>query len=109
MVGRRESVLVQVRLPRRLVEEIDRLVEEGYYSSRSSFFEDAVRRRLEELSVVRDEVSSLVLDYLSGRIEKVFGVGDVVDVNVEEARHRLEELGLESVERALDRVRGRVK
>jgi Arc/MetJ-type ribon-helix-helix transcriptional regulator len=38
---------VQVRLTRRIVEEIDRLVEAGLHCSRSDFVRDAIRRHIE--------------------------------------------------------------
>ncbi len=104
----KKSILIQVRLPRELVEEIDKLIEEGHYSSRTSFFEDAARRRLEELSMVRNEIALLVKDYLNGKAEKV-NEKLSIDINLEEAKRRLRELGLEDVMRALDKIRGRVK
>lgn len=39
-----KSMLVQVRMPPRLVEQLDRMTEEGLYSSRSEAILDSVRR-----------------------------------------------------------------
>ena len=39
-----KSMLVQVRMPPRLVEALDRLAKEGLYTSRSEAIHDAVRR-----------------------------------------------------------------
>ena len=39
-----KSMLVQVRMPPRLVQQLDRMTEEGLYSSRSEAILDSVRR-----------------------------------------------------------------
>ncbi|RLG48796.1 MAG: CopG family transcriptional regulator, partial [Thermoproteota archaeon] len=40
-------MVVQLRLPARLVRELDRLTEEGYYGSRTEAVADAIRHLLE--------------------------------------------------------------
>ena len=40
--------LTQVRLPEKLVQELDRFVKQGYYASKSDLIRDAIRRLLLE-------------------------------------------------------------
>ncbi|ASJ17055.1 CopG family transcriptional regulator [Thermococcus chitonophagus] len=43
------TIKISVRLPPKIVEEIDRLVQNGVFSSRSDFIKEAVRHYLREL------------------------------------------------------------
>jgi Arc/MetJ-type ribon-helix-helix transcriptional regulator len=43
--------LTQVRLPSKLVAELDRFVKQGYYASKSDLIRDAIRRLLLERQV----------------------------------------------------------
>jgi len=103
----RKTILVQIRLPRKLVEEIDNLIRKGYYSSRTSFFEDAARRRLEEILSTSNELMYFVREYLEGKIEKTLSERVKITIDLSEAKKRLESLGLEDITRTMDRLRGR--
>jgi len=43
------SIKVSARIPAKIVEEIDKLVQEGIFSNRSDFIKEAVRNYLREL------------------------------------------------------------
>ncbi|MBI4146547.1 ribbon-helix-helix protein, CopG family [Candidatus Woesearchaeota archaeon] len=43
--------LTQVRLPEKLVQELDRFVKQGYYASKSDLIRDAIRRLLLERQI----------------------------------------------------------
>ncbi len=43
--------LTQVRLPGKLVQELDRFVKQGYYASKSDLIRDAIRRLLLERQI----------------------------------------------------------
>ena len=102
-----KTILVQIRLPRKLVEEIDNLIRKGYYSSRTSFFEDAARRRLEEILSTSNELMYFVREYLEGKIEKTLSERAKITIDLNEAKKRLESLGLEDITRTMGRLRGR--
>jgi len=63
---RKDSVIVTVRLPRRLVEEIDRLVDNGVFESRS----DAIRRAISFL-VNGGECSIVIPDEIRVRGRRI--------------------------------------
>ncbi|MFA4662246.1 ribbon-helix-helix domain-containing protein [Pyrococcus kukulkanii] len=43
------TIRISVRLPPKIVEEIDRLIQKGVFSNRSDFIKEAVRHYLREL------------------------------------------------------------
>ena len=43
------TVKISIRLPSKIVEEIDRLVQSGVFSNRSDFIKEAVRHYLKEM------------------------------------------------------------
>ncbi len=98
------TVLVQARLPERLVREIDRLVEEGWYKSRTDALEDAVRRLLLRFRVA-DEIGRLTLYRLEGRLTDV----DPLDIVVEDdVRSDLREVfGTDDVDQVMRIIRRR--
>jgi len=60
------KVVVEVRLPAKLVKGLDRLTEEGYYSNRTEAIADAVRHLLERYEK-GGRVAKIVRMYLLGR------------------------------------------
>jgi len=64
-----KRVLVQIRLPEKLVKTIDKLIKEGYYSSRSELYADALRRFLNDFKFM-DEISDFIEEYLSNNIKR---------------------------------------
>jgi len=100
-----ERVVVQARLPARLVRELDRLTEEGYYGSRTEAIADAIRHLLEKYRK-GGRLARMVRLYLMGRRPKP---APLEDVDVEEAMRVLREtLGTDDLDRIMDIVRGRV-
>jgi len=100
------NVLVQVRLPIKVVEKMDRLIELGYYNSRSEVIADLIRRIDEEL--FGDKIALFIEDYLNGRVKHEYNLKLRVKIDVENARKRFKELfGTDDVSKILDKVRGR--
>ena len=102
-----KTVLIQLRLPIKLVEKMDRLIKLGYYSSRSEFISDLIRS-LDERKF-GDELALYIEDYLNGRIKRERDLKLRVEINVEDARRRFKEIfGTDDVSKILDWVRCRV-
>jgi|GEM_PF-948672 len=103
----KESVLLQVRIPIRIIKKLDRLIEAGIFRSRSEAVAESLRRLLLEYSTLVDEESFIVERYLSGRLEKDLSPSDIVEVNVEEAKENLAKFfGTTDVDVILRRIRG---
>jgi len=103
----RESVLLQVRVPMRIVKELDKLIEAGIFRSRSEAVAESLRKLLLEYSTLVEGESFIVEAYLSGRLERDLGPNDTVEVSVEEAKENLVEFfGTADVDAILKRVRG---
>jgi len=102
-----KTILVQIRLPRKLVEEIDNLIRKGYYSSRTSFFEDAARRRLEEVRFASNELMYFVREYLEGKLERTLTEKAKIIIDLNEAKKRLKSVSLEDITHTMNRLRGR--
>ncbi len=99
-----ERVVVQVRLPARLVRELDRLTEEGYYGSRTEAIADAIRHLLERYRR-GGGLARVVRLYLLGRRPRP----PKLEVDVDEAvRNIRESLGTDDPDRVMDILRGRV-
>jgi len=45
-----DAITVSFRLPRKIIEEVDKVIEQGYFQSRSDFFREAIRRYLLQLN-----------------------------------------------------------
>ena len=100
-----ERVVVQARLPARLVRELDRLTEEGYYGSRTEAIADAIRHLLERYRR-GGRLARMVRLYLVGRRPRPV---PLEEVNIEEAMRALREsLGTDDLDRVMDVLRGRV-
>jgi len=70
--GRGQSVekcVVSVRMPRRLLEEMDKLMDEGIFKARSEIVKEALEELLEELGVERilSEVEEIDIPTIKGR------------------------------------------
>ena len=62
-----KTVLIQARLPEKLVRDLDKLVKNGYYKNRTDAIEDAIRLLLER-RLKLGVIGRLVGLYLSGKI-----------------------------------------
>ena len=103
----KESVLLQVRVPMRIVKELDRLIEAGIFRSRSEAVAESLRRLLLEYSTLVEEESFIVEMYLSGKLERNLSPDDTVEVSVEEAKENLAKFfGTADVDAILRRIRG---
>ncbi len=101
------TTLVQTRLPRKLVEKLDELVELGLFSSRSEVVAEAVRRLILEYDRLLDEDLAFIEKYLSGKKPTVT-TNVAEEVNVKEALRRVQEIfGSSRVEDAIAYLRGR--
>jgi len=102
-----KTILVQVRLPIKLVEKMDRLIELGHYNSRSEVIADLIRHIDER--IFGDEVALFIEDYLKGRVKREDDLKLRVEIDVDGARRRFKELfGTDDISRILDKVRGRI-
>jgi Arc/MetJ-type ribon-helix-helix transcriptional regulator len=45
-----EAITVSLRLPKRVIEEVDKVVEQGFFQSRSDFIREAIRQYLIRLN-----------------------------------------------------------
>ena len=101
---RAKTVLVQARLPERLVQGLDRLVEEGWYRSRTDALEDAIRRLLMRF-MARSEAGRLAARRLEGRLEDV----DPLDIVLGEDARRdvVEAFGTDNVDEVIKVIRRR--
>ena len=102
------KVVVQVRLPAALVEELDKLADSGLYSDRTEAITDAVRHILERYSQA-DELAKLIRLYMLGKIPRTSSIEDVGVVGrEEEIRDAVRNIyGTDDVDAVLDRLRGR--
>ncbi len=85
-----DTVLVQVRLPRNLVEKLDELVRLGLFSSRSEIVVEAVRRLILEYGRVIKEDVILIEEYICGKKPNVTS-SVAKEVDVEEALKKIKE------------------
>jgi Arc/MetJ-type ribon-helix-helix transcriptional regulator len=45
-----DGITVSLRLPRKIIEEVDKVVEQGFFQSRSDFIREAIRQYLIRLN-----------------------------------------------------------
>ena len=70
LFGERENELVSTRLTLREIEQIDKLIERGYFLNRADFVRSSIREKLSEMQIlsVRDvdikEAKKEILSYL---------------------------------------------
>ncbi len=103
-----DTVLVQARLPRRLVEKLDELVELGLFSSRSEVVAEAVRRLILEYGRVVEEDVVFIEKYLSGEKPAPTTSSVAEEVDLEEAMRKVRGfLGSNRVEDAITYIRGK--
>ncbi len=104
----RKTRLLQVRLPERIVKEVDKLIELGLFRSRGEVVAEALRRLIMDYSSLADDLSSVIELYLSGRLERDLKPKTRVEVDIEEARRRiLDFFGTDDVDEVLKAVRRR--
>jgi len=99
-----ERVLIQVRLPARLVRELDKLTEEGYYGTRTEAIADAIRHLLERYERGGD-VAKMVRLFLLGRKPRSPGKIQIDHNKVREILIR--EFGTDDLDKILGKLRGR--
>ncbi|HDD69430.1 MAG TPA: ribbon-helix-helix protein, CopG family [Candidatus Korarchaeota archaeon] len=99
------KVVIQVRLPAKLVRELDKLTEEGYYSNRTEAIADAIRHLLERYGR-GGKTARVVRMYLLGRRPSSPGK---LEVDVESARQYLiEQFGTDELDVIVARMRRRL-
>jgi len=99
------KVIIQVRLPAKLVKELDRLTEEGYYSNRTEAIADAVRHLLEKYGR-GGKIARIVRMYLLGRRPSSPGK---IKIDAEGARQYLvKHFGTDELDLIIARVRRRL-
>jgi Arc/MetJ-type ribon-helix-helix transcriptional regulator len=106
---RKKNVLLQVRVPEVIVEELDRLVASGYFKSRSEAVAEGIRRLLLAYSTPSKIPGSIFKLTIEASPQQDLGPGDTFEINVEEARKRiLEFFGSDSVDDVVKKMRMRV-
>jgi Arc/MetJ-type ribon-helix-helix transcriptional regulator len=106
---RKKNVLLRVRLPELLVQELDNLVAKGYFQSRSEAVAEAIRRLLLAYSVSSRIPGSMFKLTIEGSSRQDLGPGDTFEIDVEEARkHILEFFGSDSVDDIIRKTRMRI-
>ena len=104
----RKTRLLQVRLPERIVREVDKLIELGLFRSRGEVVAEALRRLIMDYSSLADDLSGVIELYLSGRLERDLKPKTRVEIDFEEARRRiLDFFGTDDVDEVLEAVRRR--
>ncbi len=78
-------------LPKLMEDEIDALIEAGYYSSKSDVVKDAVREMLEKNKNLR--IAAAIEMYRKGRIS-IGRAAEVADISLEEFKEALKERGI---------------
>ncbi len=56
------NILISLRFPEKLLEEIDLIVKEGHFSNRTEFIKNAVRLELREYRKISEEEEKEVLE-----------------------------------------------
>lgn len=101
------TVLVQARLSERLVRELDKLVEEGYYRNRTEALEDAIRHLIERMRGLSG-IGIIVAQYLSSRrLTKDVDPLDLVYGDKEVRRKIIEYYGTDDIDHVMSIMRGR--
>jgi len=104
---RSRTVLIQARVSEKLIREVDKLVEEGYYKSRTEALEDAIRHLLERYKGV-GVIGKLIAQYLSGkRIRFEKEPLDLVFGNEKVRSRVIEEYGTDDIDEIIGLVRRR--
>jgi len=102
----RKSVLLQVRIPERVMKDLNKLIEAGIFKSRSEAVTESLRRLLLEYSTLLNEESFTVEMYLSGKLERDLSPNDAIEINVKEAKENLANFfGTTDVDITLRRIR----
>ncbi|MCX6692260.1 MAG: ribbon-helix-helix domain-containing protein [Methanoregula sp.] len=100
-----KSMLVQVRMPPRLVQALDRLSEEGIYSNRSEAIVDSVRRLVLAFATKDPFREALVKSCLgrtgTGSIEELRTLISPEDI----AKSITETFGTDKIDRIINEVR----
>lgn len=81
-------------LPKLMEDEIDALIEAGYYSSKSDVVKDAVREMLEKNKNLR--IAAAIEMYKKGRIS-IGRAAEVANISFEEFKEALKERGIKIV------------
>jgi len=103
-----KRVVVQVRLPAVLVEQLDKLTEAGFYGNRTEAIADGIRHLLERYRGVGG-LGRLIRLYLMGRVKKTMSMAEIETVeNPEEVRKAMINLyGTDNIDEVLGIMRGR--
>jgi len=104
----KKTVLLQVRVPERIVKELDKLIELGVFRSRSEAIAESLRKLLLEYSKIVSEEELTIILYLLGKLKRDLGPRDIVEVDVAEARKNLRKFfGTDKVDEVLRKIRSR--
>jgi len=103
----KKTILLQVRVPERIVKELDKLIELGIFKSRSEAVAESLRKLLLEYSKLASEEELTIVLYLLGRLKKDLSPKDTVEVDTVEAKKNLREFfGTDKVDEVLKKIRG---
>ena len=106
-----ESILVQVRIPEKLLKKVEKLCKEGYYRSKGDVIIDALRHLLERYEH-RDEIGKLTELNILGKApkKKDFDLTDItIDLDEESILKNLSEhFGTDKVDEIISQMRRRV-
>ncbi len=103
-----DKVLIQIRIPRKLADKIDKLIDAGFFSSRSELVGEAIRRLILDYELAINEISFIVDQYLSGKLKRNKGIKDKIEINIEKAKKNLIEIfGSDVIEDAINIIRRR--
>jgi len=102
------KVVVQIRLPAALVEEVDKLTKRGFYSNRTEAIADSIRHLLEMYSS-EDEVLKIVRLYLEDKTIRNRSINEVgVTDDPEEVRKVILKMyGTDNIDEVIAKTRGR--
>jgi len=78
-----KTMLIQTRIPIKLIERLDKLVEEGWYRNRTEAIEDAIRLLILRYKPLGD-VGKLVLYRLRGRLKDIDPLEIVFEPSIRE-------------------------
>lgn len=103
-----ESILVQVRIPEKLLKKVEKLCKEGYYRSKGDVIIDALRHLLERYEH-NDEIGKLTELSILGKVPER-DMLDITDIKVDfdekiMLKNILEHFGTENVDEIINRMR----
>ncbi|MGQ4914810.1 MAG: ribbon-helix-helix domain-containing protein [Candidatus Asgardarchaeia archaeon] len=106
-----ESILVQVRIPEKLLKKVEKLCKEGYYRSKGEVIIDAIRHLLERYEQ-KDEIEKLTELSILGKVpkKKSFDLTDItIDVDEDTILKNISEyFGTENIDEIINRLRRRL-